>query len=71
MKLEEAKMMARNRNLLAGKTMQAMQLITADTKKPFVIPVIVDRMVAMLNYVLKKLVGPKSKDLKVGCYYII
>ena len=64
-KLSEATMMARNRNLLAGKTVHTLELLTTDNSKPFVIPTMVDRMAAMLNYVLQQLVGPRSKDLKV------
>ena len=58
-------MMARNRNLLARKTVHTLELLTSDNSKPFVIPTMVDRMSAMLNYVLQLLVGPKSKELKV------
>ena len=58
-------MFAKNRNLLGFKTVHAMEFMTTDLRKPFVIPTMVDRMAAMLNYVLKQLVGPKSKELKV------
>jgi len=63
--LSEATMMAKNRNLLARKTVHTLELLTSDNSKPFVIPTMVDRMSAMLNYVLQLLVGPKSKELKV------
>ena len=59
-------MMARNRNLLGSRTVHALQFIAADTQQAFVSPALVDRMAAMLNYVLDQLVGPKSKELKVG-----
>lgn len=64
-KLKEAKNYAINRNQLAEKTVYVLKVITSDTTRPFVIPIIVDRMAAMLNYVLKQLVGEKSKNLKV------
>lgn len=64
-KLTEATMLAKNRNLLASKTVHALEFISADLTKPFVIPTMLDRMVAMLNYILDKLVGPKNKELKV------
>ncbi len=57
--------MARNRNLLGSRTVHALQFITKDTRQAFVSPALVDRMAAMLNYVLSKLVGPKSRELKV------
>jgi hypothetical protein len=58
-------MMARNRCLLAQKTMEALSMITNDTWRPFVVESIVQRMANMLNYVLKLLVGAKSRELKV------
>ena len=58
-------MMARNRCLLAQKTMEALSMITNDTWKPFVVESIVQRMANMLNYVLKLLVGAKSREFKV------
>ena len=45
-------MYAANRNRLSEKTVHVLKIITVDTGKPFVIPGIVDRMAAMLNYVL-------------------
>ena len=59
-------MIARYRNLLASRTVHALQFIAADTRQAFVSLALVDRMAAMLNYVLDKLVGPKSKELKVS-----
>lgn len=59
-------MLARNRNLLAQKTMSALSMITEDTWKPFVVESLVQRMANMLNYVLSLLVGPKSRQFKVG-----
>lgn len=64
-KLREAKMYASNRNQLSSKTVHALEFITRDTSKPFVTRSMVDRMASMLNYVLKKLVGKRSKNLKV------
>lgn len=64
--LNEATMMARNRNMLAQKTVHCLEFITTDCRRPFVIPTMVDRMAAMLNYVLTQLVGPKSRELRVS-----
>ena len=58
--------MAKNRNLLAGYTVEALQQVTRDVQEPFVLPTMVDRIAAMLNYVLKQLVGPKRKELNVS-----
>ena len=64
-------MMARNRCLLAQKTMEALSMITNDTWRPFVVESIVQRMANMLNYVLKLLVGAKSRELKVCLLKIV
>lgn len=66
LKLTEARMMARNRNQLAQKTMSALSMMTDDTWMPFVVESLVQRMANMLNYVLSLLVGHKSRLLKVG-----
>ena len=58
-------MYAANRNKLSDRTVNVLKIITTDTRKPFVIPSIVDRMAAMLNYVLKQMVGKRSRNLKV------
>lgn len=58
-------MYATNRNQLGDKTVHILKIITDDVRKPFVIAGIVDRMAAMLNYVLKHLVGKGSKNFKV------
>ena len=63
--MKEAKMYAINRNKLSSKTVNVLEVITKDTAKAFVIPSIVDRMAAMLNYVLNLLVGKRSRELKV------
>ncbi len=63
--LSEATMMARNRNRLANRTMHALQFITVSFPKPFVMPMMVGRIAAMLNYALKQLVGPRRRELKV------
>lgn len=57
--------MARNRNILGQKSIDVLQLITADTMRPFTSSIMVDRMAAMLNYALRQLVGPRSRALKV------
>ena len=58
--------MAKNRNLLAGFTMEAMELITRDMTEPFILPTMVNRIAAMLNYVLKQMVGPRRRELRVS-----
>lgn len=64
-KLDEASMYASNRNLLSMKTVHTLEIITNDITKPFVTMTMVDRMAAMLNYFLKELVGPESKEFIV------
>ena len=66
LKLTEARMLARNRNKLAQKTMSALSKMTNDTWMSFVVESLVQRMANMLNYVLSLLVGPKSRLLKVA-----
>lgn len=63
-------MYAINRNQLSSKTVHVLKVITKDTGKALVIPSIVDRIAAMLNYVLKQLVGRESKNLKVQRTYV-
>lgn len=50
---------------MSDKTVHMLKIITTDVRRPFVIAGIVDRMAAMLNYVLKHLVGKASKNFKV------
>ncbi|CAI8017104.1 Ubiquitin conjugation factor E4 A [Geodia barretti] len=64
-KMQEASVMASNRNQLASYTVDVLELITRELQAPFVIPSMVDRISAMLNYVLKQLVGPKRRQLNV------
>lgn len=64
-KLREATMYATNRNKLGDKTVHIIRVITNSVRKPFVIAGIVDRMAAMLNYVLALLVGKENRNLKV------
>ena len=65
-RLVEATQMASNRNQLAGYTVEVLELVTRDVQEPFVLPTMVDRIAAMLNYVLKQLVGPKRRQLNVS-----
>lgn len=58
--------MASNRNQLARYTVDVLELITRHLTSPFVLPSLVDRIAAMLNYVLKQLVGPKRRQLNVS-----
>ncbi|XP_011405143.2 PREDICTED: ubiquitin conjugation factor E4 A-like [Amphimedon queenslandica] len=64
-RLKEAVMYARNRNILALKTVNTIEMITSGITRPFVIQPIVDQIVAMLNNSLKQLVGQKRKDFNV------
>jgi len=50
---------------LSRSTVELLKLFTAETKAPFMVPEIVDRLAAMLCYNLKALVGPKRQELKV------
>lgn len=59
-------MMAGNRNQLASYTVEVLELVIRDVQEPFVLPTMVDRIAAMLNYVLKQLVGPKRRELNVS-----
>ena len=64
-KMQEASVMASNRNQLASFTVEVLELVTRDLQAPFVLPAMVDRISAMLNYVLKQLVGPNRRQLHV------
>ncbi|KAF4617286.1 hypothetical protein D9613_006110 [Agrocybe pediades] len=50
---------------LGRSTVELLKIFTAETKAPFMMPEIVDRLAAMLDYNLDALVGPKCQDLKV------
>ncbi|THH05498.1 hypothetical protein EW145_g4753 [Phellinidium pouzarii] len=50
---------------LGRSTVDLLKIFTAETKAPFMVPEIVDRLAAMLNYNLDALVGPRCEDLKV------
>jgi ubiquitin conjugation factor E4 B len=50
---------------LGRSTVELLKVFTAETKAPFMMPEIVDRLAAMLDYNLQALVGPKCQDLKV------
>jgi len=50
---------------LGRSTVELLKVFTAETKAPFMMPEIVDRLAAMLDYNLDALVGPKCQDLKV------
>ncbi|KII86779.1 hypothetical protein PLICRDRAFT_43444 [Plicaturopsis crispa FD-325 SS-3] len=51
--------------MLGRSTVGLLKVFTAETKAPFMMPEIVDRLAAMLDYNLDALVGPKCQDLKV------
>ncbi|KAJ2929747.1 hypothetical protein H1R20_g7337, partial [Candolleomyces eurysporus] len=50
---------------LGRSTVELLKVFTAETKAPFMMPEIVDRLAAMLDYNLQVLCGPKCQDLKV------
>ncbi|KAF7987086.1 hypothetical protein HWV62_255 [Athelia sp. TMB] len=50
---------------LGRSTVELLKVFTAETKAPFMMPEIVDRLAAMLDYNLEALVGPKCNELKV------
>lgn len=50
---------------LSRSTVELLRTFTAATKAPFMLPEIVDKLAAMLDYNLDALVGPKCSDLKV------
>ena len=50
---------------LGRSTVELLKVFTAETKGPFMMPEIVDRLAAMLDYNLQALVGPRCQDLKV------
>ncbi|KAK7677759.1 hypothetical protein QCA50_019311 [Cerrena zonata] len=50
---------------LGNSTLALLKEFTAETKKPFMVPEIVDRLAAMLDYNLDALAGPRCQDLIV------
>lgn len=50
---------------LASSTVEVLKMFTAETKEPFMVPEIVDRLAAMLDYNLEALAGPRCRNLKV------
>ncbi|KAF5382739.1 hypothetical protein D9615_002873 [Tricholomella constricta] len=50
---------------LGRSTVELLKVFTAETKAPFMMPEIVDKLAAMLDYNLVALVGPKYQELKV------
>ncbi|KAF0298144.1 Ubiquitin conjugation factor E4 A [Amphibalanus amphitrite] len=58
-------MLARFHNIMARETISALEMLTSGIRSIFLQPAIVDRVVAMLNYFLLQLVGPKRRELKV------
>ncbi|TFK28063.1 ubiquitin conjugation factor E4 [Coprinopsis marcescibilis] len=50
---------------LGRSTVELLKVFTAETKQPFMMPEIVDRLAAMLDYNLAALAGPKCQDLVV------
>ena len=50
---------------LGRSTVELLKVFTAETKAPFMMPEIVDKLAAMLDYNLEALVGPKCSELIV------
>ncbi|KAI0670862.1 ubiquitin conjugation factor E4 [Trametes maxima] len=50
---------------LGNSTVDLLKVFTGETKSPFMVPEIVDRLAAMLDYNLDALVGPRCQDLRV------
>ncbi|KAG6909123.1 hypothetical protein DXG01_001875 [Tephrocybe rancida] len=50
---------------LSRSTVELLKVFTAETKAPFMMPEIVDKLAAMLDYNLVALAGPKYQELKV------
>jgi len=57
--------LARFHNIMGRETIGALETLTSGIRSIFLQPSIVDRVVAMLNYFLLQLVGPKRRELKV------
>ncbi|OBZ71580.1 Ubiquitin conjugation factor E4 [Grifola frondosa] len=51
---------------LGNSTVNLLKVFTGETKAPFMVPEIVDRLAAMLDYNLEALVGPRCQELKVS-----
>ena len=51
---------------LAGGTITTLATSTQEVTQPFLLPEMVERLAAMLNYFLMYLTGPERKLLKVG-----
>nr|KAG5714930.1 hypothetical protein BaRGS_000418 [Batillaria attramentaria] len=63
--LRQLGMMARYHNVMANHTIHALQLLTTRITTIFCHPTFVDRIAAMLNYFLCRLVGPKQREFSV------
>lgn len=51
---------------LGRSTVELLKVFTAETKEPFMMPEIVDRLAAMLDYNLAALAGPRTQQLVVN-----
>lgn len=67
MNLHRAEQQALSYMSLGNATVHMMKYLTKELQTPFLIPEIVVRLAAMLNYNLKALVGPRCTELKVRC----
>lgn len=64
-KLRELERKASGYCQLAKSTVGLLRMFTAETKAPFMLPEIVDRLAAMMDLNLEALVGPRCAELKV------
>lgn len=64
--LADAERQAKSCMQLANKSVLLLKMFTSAVPKAFVLPEIVDRLAAMLNYNLAALVGPRCNELKVS-----
>lgn len=64
--LEASERHAKSYMGLCNKTMELFKLFTKEVPKGFMLPELVDRLAAMLDYNLEAMVGPKASNLKVS-----
>lgn len=57
--------LARFHNIMSNETIGTLAMLTSEIKELFILPVLAERTITMLNYFLQHLVGPKMGALKV------
>lgn len=63
--LRSLERLASSYTTLGRSTVDMLKIFTAETKSSFMVPEIVDRLAAMLDYNLDALVGPRCNDINV------